>query len=141
MKKYILALLALLTPSVAHAQEDRFPGSAWFNITGPHVGGEEAGNWVMTGNATQNVVLAELNSWKLNTYVSVGFSKDTEGYEWNNKIIPGVGLGVTKDIGPGVMSIGVQAIHEEHFGKIYKTRDRSASGVQVAISYWIGWGR
>ena len=141
MKKYILAALLALTPSTAYAQEGKFPGSAWFNITGPHIGGEEAGNWILTANVTQAATVAEVDKWKLQPYVSVSLSKDTKGYEWNDKITPAVGVRATKNIGPGVFSAGVQAVHESHFGKFYRNGQRSASGVQVVISYWVGWGR
>lgn len=141
MKKYILAALLALAPNVAYAQDGQFPGSAWFNITGPHIGGEEKGNWILSGNATQSAILKDIDGWKLNTYVSVNFSKDTKGYEWNNKITPAVGIGVAKYVGNGVLNVGVQAVNETHYGKLYKNGDRSATGMQVGISYWVGWGR
>lgn len=141
MTKYILALLALTISSTAYAGDKNLPGSAWGNITGPHVGGEEDGNWVFTGNITQAATIAEVNQWKLQPYMAVSFSKDTKGYEWNNKVTPAVGLAITKNIGPGVMTAGIQAVHESHFGKIYRSDDRSTTGLQVAVSYWVGWGR
>lgn len=140
MKKYMLAILALLTPNYAHA-ESNFPGSAWINITGPHVGGGESGNWVLTAKANQDAVLTEVSDWKLSAYTSVGFVKDTKGYEWNNKVVPAVGVKATTNVPGGIFDIGVQYAHETHFGKVYKMPDRSSGGFQVSVNYWTGWGR
>ena len=141
MKKYILGLLVLLIPSIAHAEEGKFPGSAWVNVTGPHVGGEEDGNWILSSKAIQEVVVSDINTWKLSAYTSVSFSIDTMGYEWNNKVTPAIGLQISKEIGPGILTVGVQQTRETHFGKLYKSSPRSTSGTQVLINYWIGWGR
>ena len=140
MKKYMLAIVALLTPNYVHA-ESNFPGSAWINITGPHVGGGESGNWVLTAKANQDAVLTEVSDWKLSAYGSVGFSKDTKGYEWNNKVVPAVGIKATKDVPGGIFDIGLQYAHETHFGKVYKMPERSSGGLQLSVNYWTGWGR
>lgn len=141
MKKYVLGLVALLTPSIAYAEESNFPGSAWINITGPHVGGGEKGNWVLTAKANQDAVLTEVSDWKLSAFVSVGISTDTKGYEWNNKVTPATGIKLTKEIGSGIFDVGVQYAHETHFGKLYKMPERDAGGFQVTVNYWTGWGR
>jgi hypothetical protein len=141
MKKYLLGLIALLIPSAALAQESNFPGSAWINITGPHIGGGETGNWILTAKANQDAVIADLSGWDLSTYVSVGFVKDTKGYEWNNKFTPATGIKLTKQLNNGVFDIGIQYAYESHYGKIYRMPDRNSGGFQVSINYWVGWGR
>lgn len=141
MKKYILALTAILAPSVAYAEESNFPGSAWVNVTGPHVGGGEKGNWVVSGKINQDAVLTKLSDWKLSAFAGVGFSVDTKGYEWNNKVTPFTGVKLTKDIAGGMFDIGVQYAHEKHFGKVYVMPERSQGGLQVTVNYWTGWGR
>ena len=141
MIKYLFALAAILTPSLAYAEESNFPGSAWVNITGPHTGGEESGNWVITGKINQDAVLTEVSDWKLSAYANVAFSTDTKGFEWNNRITPATGLKLSRDMLGGSFDIGVQYAHETHFGRIYKRDERSQGGVQVTVNYWTGWGR
>jgi hypothetical protein len=142
MKKYILgSLLALVVPATAHAEDKNFPGSAWVNVTGPHVSGEEKGNWVLSGRIEQDAVLTEVADWKLAATTGIGFSTDTKGFEWNNKIVPSVGVKATREAFGGVMNVTVQYAYERRFGKLYKTDDRSDGGVQVVVNYWTGWGR
>lgn len=140
MKKFILAL-AVLLPSTAQAEEAKFPGNAWVNVTGPQVGTGERGNWVVSGKINQDAVLTEVSDWKLSAFASVGFSVDTKGYEWNNKVIPATGIKVTKDVAGGIFDIGVQYAHENNFGRLYKFPVRSQGGLQVSVNYWTGWGR
>jgi hypothetical protein len=140
MKKFILGFLALIAPTSAYAESD-FPGSAWVNVTGPHVGGGEKGNWVITAKANQDAVLTEVSDWKLSSFVSVSLSTDSKGYEWNNRVTPAVGMKITRDVPGGIFDIGVQYAHETHFGKLYKMPDRSSGGIQVSVNYWTGWGR
>jgi hypothetical protein len=141
MKKYMLVLSALLLPTAVHAEEGKFPGSAWFNITGPQVAGEEKGNWILSGRVTQDAVLTEVSDWKLSATTSVGFSKDTKGFEWNNKLAPSVGLKVSREAAGGYFDATVQYVYERRYGTLYRTKDRSDSGVQLSINYWVGWGR
>lgn len=142
MKKYLLAgVLGLALPTAAHAEEGKFPGSVWFNITGPYVSGEEKGNWILSGGVNQDAVLTEVANWKLSATAGVAFSKDTKGFEWNNKVVPSVGIKASRQVLGGAFDVTVQYAHERRFGTLYKTADRSDGGVQVTINYWAGWGR
>lgn len=140
MKKIILAL-ALMAPTAAMAEPVAYPGQAWVNVTGPHVGGEEEGNWIATGKIQQGVDWTELNGWRLNTAVSVTASIDTKGFEWNNRLMPAVSASVRKNTEAGQFELGVQLVHEKHFGKKYVTEKREATGVQLFANYWVGWGQ
>lgn len=141
MKKYVLCLLALTLPTAAYAEEGNFPGNAWVNVTGPLVAGEEKGNWVVTGRVTQDAVLSEVSDWKLSATSSVGFSKDTKGFEWNNRFIPSVGVKASTEAAGGYFDVNVQYVYERRFGTQYVTNDREDSGVQVSVNYWTSWGR
>jgi hypothetical protein len=141
MKKILLAI-ALTASTPALAEPVAYPGYAWVNVTGPAVGGEEQGNWVATSKVQQGVDWADLDGWRLNTAVSVSASVDTKGYEWNNKITPAVSASVRKNTKAGLFEVGVQLVHERHFGSRYVVRDnREATGVQVFANYWVGWGQ
>lgn len=140
MGKIMLALLALIaTP--AYAEPIAYPGTAWINITGPHSGGGEDGNWIASGKIQQGVDWVEVNGWRLNTAVSVTASKDTQGFDWNNRIAPAASASVRKSTDSSVFEIGVQVVNETHYGKVYKMPDSNSTSVQVFANYWVGWGR
>jgi hypothetical protein len=140
MKKLLIVLAALL-PTPALAEPLAYPGVAWVNVTGPHVSNGEKGNWVVSGKVQQGVDWAEVEGWRLNTSVSVAASKDTKGYDWNNKITPAISASVRKNSDAGLFEVGVQFVSETRFGSKYVTEPRSAQGVQVFANYWVGWGQ
>lgn len=141
MKKILLAL-ALIAPSAAMAEPIAYPGSAWANVTGPGLSGEEQGNWVVSGKIQQGADWIDVNGWKLGTAVSVMGSMDTKGFEWNNKVVPALSASVRKNTSAGQFELGVQLVHEKRFGKLYVIPgSREATGVQMFANYWVGWGR
>lgn len=140
MKK-LLIVLATLISTPAMAEPVAYPGHAWVNVTGPTLSGEEKGNWIVTGKIQQGVDWVELDGWRLNTAVSVSGSKDTKGFEWNNKIIPALSASARKNTEAGQFELGVQVVHERRFGDRYVTTNREATGVQLFANYWVGWGQ
>lgn len=140
MKKYLLALsVAVATP--AAAEPLAYPGTAWVNVTGPHAGAGEDGNWTVTSKVQQGVDWTEVNGWRLNTAVSVSTMVDTKGFDWNNRVAPAISASVRKTTESSVFEFGVQVVNETHFGRVYKMNDRSSTNVQVFANYWVGWGR
>lgn len=140
MKRIILALMALMA-SPAYAEPIAYPGTAWVNVTGPHAGGGEDGNWITTGKVQQGVDWAEVNGWRLNTAASVTASMDTKGFSWNNRVTPAFSASVRKITDSSVLEVGVQVANETHFGTRYRLPDSNSSSIQVFASYWVGWGR
>lgn len=140
MRKIILALLAAL-PTPALAEPIAYPGSAWVNVTGPHVGGEEHGNWIISGKVQQGADWIDMDGWRLQTFVSVAASADTKKFEWNNRFVPAVGVSIRKNTKVGLFEVGAQVVHETHFGKYYVMENRNSTGVQVFANYWKGWGQ
>ena len=140
MKK-LLAVLLLALPTPALAEPLAYPGTAWVSITGPHRGGGEDGNWIVSGKIQQGVDWTEVDGWRLQTFVSVSSTTDTKGFDWNNKVTPAVGASLRKHIASSVLELGVQYNNETHFGSVYKMPDRSTNGVQVYANYWTSWGR
>lgn len=142
----LLILLSLVgTPAIAEPLA--YPGSAWATISSPTTTDKdnpESDNWTLTGRVTQGVdwlTFGEKNDWTLNTYATIGFSLDTKGLDYNNRITPGIGVEITKPVKNGVFNIGIRAIHETRFGTEYKVPDRSSDTIQGYISYWSGWGK
>lgn len=140
MKKCLMAIgLAIATP--AAAEPLAYPGTAWVNITGPHSGGGEDGNWIATSKVQQGIDWTEIGGWRLNTAVSVTTSVDTKGFDWNNRTAPAVSASVRKTTESSVFEVGVQVVNETHFGKLYKMPDRNSTSMQVFANYWVGWGK
>ena len=107
MKKMLLALLALI-PTPALAEPLAYPGTAWVNVTGPHAGAGEDGNWLASGKVQQGIDWTEINGWRLNTAVSVTATVDTKGFDWNNRVAPAVSASVRKTSESSVFEVGVQ---------------------------------
>jgi hypothetical protein len=140
MKKILLALcLALPTPALA--EPIAYPGFAWVNVVGPHVGGEEDGNWVITGRVQQGADWVDIDGWRLQTFVAVTASTDTKKFEWNDRLIPAIGASIRKDTKIGQFEIGTQLVHESRFGRRQVGVGRETTGIQVFANYWAGWGR
>lgn len=141
MKKSFIAF-ALAVAAVGASAEGlkplSYPGSAWSVVTFPAgVAGSEEHNAVLAGKIEQGVVWKKFGSkgeWELNTYASFGYSVDREGYGYNNKLVPAIGVKMTRKFDSGVVDIGVQAVHENRF-KDHK----SGAGVQAYVSVWSGW--
>ena len=55
-------------------------------------------------------------------FVGVGLVLDTKGYEWNNKILPRLGLKANKYFRKGVVSIGTAYSYEDRFKSIHQQR-------------------
>lgn len=140
MKKFLLAL-CLSLPTPALAEPIAYPGNAWVNVVGPHVGGEEEGNWIISGKVQQGADWVDLDGWRLQTFVAVTASTDTKRFEWNDRLVPAVGASIRKNTKVGQFEFGTQLVHETHFGKRYVMEGRKATGVQVFANYWAGWGQ
>lgn len=147
MKKILLTVALFASSTPAMAEPLAYPGSAWVTVSSPTTASKdspESGNWTLQGKVTQGIdwlTFGKNNDWSLNTYATVGFSLDTKGMDYNNKVTPGVGVKVSKQIKNGVLDIGVQAIHETRFGNKYIIPDRSSSAIQGYVSLWSGWGK
>lgn len=141
MKKLLMAV-ALLLPAPALAEPLAYPGTAWVNVSGPHydIDGDK-GNWITSAKVQQGVDWAELEGWRLQTFVSVEANMDTNGYDWNNSVAPAVGASVRKTGAKSVFEVGVQYTSETNFGKLYKSPDRTSQTFQVFANYWVEWGR
>ena len=148
MKKIVVAL-ALVASSVGAFAEGfkapvGFPGSHWSVLTfnpSPIKGTPEDNNVLLQGKIEQGIDwmrLGEDKRWRLNTYASVGYSWDKNGLAYNNKVVPAVGVKMSRDFENGVLDIGIEAVHQRNFRGVTVGRD-SGTGVQAYVSYWFGW--
>lgn len=146
MKKFASLILAAVfaVGFVSSAQAEglkplAYPGSSWGTLTWPSgvKGTGEEHNAVLTGKVEQGIdwlKFGDGNRWTLNTYGSLGYSADHEGLDWNNKVVPAIGVKVSRAYEKGVVDIGVQAFRERRWKS-----DQDGNGVQVYASYWFGW--
>jgi len=139
MKKLLvfICLLAFTGPIFADGPLG-YPGSAWAVVTFPtSTSGPEKDNLMFQGKIEQGIDWMYLDSkskWKLNTYVSFGYSVDSEAFGYNNKAVPAIGVKTVRSFDNGVLEFGVQAIHEDRW-----IDNVSSNGVQAYASTWFGW--
>jgi hypothetical protein len=148
MKKTLISLALSVASIGAFAQEGLkpigYPGSNWSVLTynpGVVKGSGEEDNVLLQGKFEQGVDWFKFGAdknWKFNTYVSLGYSADKNGLSYNNKLVPALGAKISRSFDNGVLDLGVQAVHENHFRGV-TSGPKSGSGVQVYASYWFGW--
>lgn len=153
MKKTIVSLTALLASSAALAGPIGYPGSTWGEFVTPSSvikGSPEDNNWLYLGKVTQGIDWFKFGTdqkWTLDTYASFGFSMDRNHLTYNDKIVPAIGVRVDRSFNNGIVTVGVEALHERHFGDMYNGGSpvtgtpvrMSGNGVQAYVSYWFGW--
>lgn len=145
MKKILIAaaILAASTSAFAQSGPIGYPGSNWSVLTvNPSVieGTPEDNNILLQGKLEQGIDWFRFGdgNWVLNTFGSVGYSVDKNQLSYNNKIVPALGIKVSRKFDQGVIDVGTQLVHERRF----RTPDgfpSSGTGVQVYVSYWFGW--
>lgn len=140
MKKTLVTLALVALSGAALAQPVGYPGINWSVLTlNPGVIRDtgERDNMLLQGNLEQGVDwvhFGEGNRWRFTSYGSLGYSVDRAGLDYNNKLVPAVGVKISRSYDNGVVDLGVQAVHERHFRS-----NRSGTGVQAYASYWFGW--
>lgn len=147
MKKIIIATAIALSSLSATAEGLKplaYPGSNWSMFTlnpGVIKGTPEDNNYLLQGRLEQGIIwkrFGDNKEWALNTYGALGYSVDKNGLAYNNKLVPAIGVKMTRSFENGVVDIGVQLVHENHFRGV-NFGPRSGTGVQLFASYWFGW--
>jgi hypothetical protein len=119
------------------AQPLAYPGSTWGQVIYPSgLSLEERENTLLSGRVEQGVDWFRFGNeqWKFNTYAAVGYSTDTKGLPYNNKVTPALGFKISRSFETGVLDLGLQAVHERRW-----KANTSDSGLQVYASWWFGW--
>jgi hypothetical protein len=111
----------------------RFPGSSWA-IVG-NVSPVEHGNLVAEGFVTQGVVAKRFRAATVVPFAQTTLSRDTHGFDWDNKAIYGGGLKAV-NLGGGDLytEVGLAYLRERRFAP-----DRSAAQLAVFMNFSFGW--
>jgi hypothetical protein len=138
VRNFICSLIVLgaLTGSAGAQQSTpptpvTLPGSFW-NSTGD-VGPAEPDNHMTQGALEQGITLWRRGSWFVGPFLSVSFTADTAGYEWNNKHPMTVAGRLQRRFNNAVLQVGAGVMFEED-PSTGEERHPTAF-----VGYWAGW--
>jgi len=117
---------------VAAQQKGHFPGETWA-IAG-HISPVEHGNLIEEAYITQGYVVKRFRKSVVIPYGEVTFGHDSQGFDWENKVIPGGGVKVGVSTGEAYTEIGLGYLRETRVNT-----GETASGVKVFISTSYSW--
>jgi len=126
MKQLMITVMLLLLATAAQAQTT-YPGSVW--STNGTVSPVEKNNFISMTHVEQGIKNsgAEL-------FGQATFQTDSQGLDWNRRIIQGVGARYTEAIKGGLVRVGLSYLSEKRF--VYPNR---ISGFAFTIDMWAGW--
>ncbi|HKW68047.1 MAG TPA: hypothetical protein VJP04_12210 [Terriglobales bacterium] len=111
---------------------NRFPGSTWAAFG--NISPVEHGNWIGQAFVSQGVVARRFGKTALVPYVQATFSRDTKGFDWDNKAVYGSGLKFAFTHEPTYTEFGVGYLRENRFYS-----GQSAGTLSIFINFWCGW--
>jgi hypothetical protein len=128
--------LFFFAPSAAFALDLNFPGSFFGEVRYPNSPvQEERDNFAAEGSIEQGIDWARIGSrLTLNTFGELRYTLDTAGLDYNNRVIPGIGIKLKARVGTGIIQFGVKGVEEYRFKS-----DRSAAIVLGFANWWFGW--
>ena len=111
---------------------NHFPGSSWAAFG--NISPVEHGNWIGQAYLSQGIVAKRIGRTALVPYAESTFSRDSKGFDWDNKIVCGSGVKAAFTEGNAYTEIGAGYLHEErlHSGQ-------SAGGLSVFLNFSFGW--
>jgi hypothetical protein len=110
----------------------RFPGSSWAAVG--TLSPFEHGNIIGQGYASQGVVAKRFGSTALVPYVETTFSRDSKGFDWENKAIYGSGIKLSIPHNQLYTEIGASYQHEKRFQS-----GHSAGGLTLYMNFSFAW--
>jgi hypothetical protein len=115
------------------------PGQMW--ITAGSASPIEKGNLLTQAFIEQDasVFATWNNSLWITPYVSAGLAFDAQGYSWNNKIDPAVGIKLNRSFRTGVISAGIAYTYENRFRNQEGATFRPTAGVKDFVQDWFAW--
>jgi hypothetical protein len=133
---YLACSLFFFAPVHAFALELSFPGSFFGEVRYPNSPvQEERDNFSAEGNIEQGIDWIRIGKrLTLNTFAELRYTLDTAGLDYNNRVIPGIGIKLKARVGSGVVQFGVKGVEEYRFKS-----DRSAAIVLGFANWWFGW--
>jgi hypothetical protein len=115
--------------------KSRFPGSSWGTIG--NISPVEHGNYIFMDYVTQAYILHRFGARKteaLMPYSEITLSKDTKGFDWENKAVEGGGIKYSIPKGEFYTEFGAGYLHENRFDS-----GLSASGLKVFMNFSYAW--
>jgi len=110
----------------------RFPGSTWA-IVGT-LSPVEHGNIITQGFVSQGVVAKRFSKMALVPFGQLTLSRDTQGFDWENKALYGSGLKIVIPRDEVYTEIGTVYLHERRFQS-----GQSAGGLTVFANFSFSW--
>ena len=109
------------------------PGQGWTSIGNQSP--IEHNNFYLQSYVEQSAAVYSTFSGSVTVtpFVGMGLVLDTKGYEWNNKVLPRIGVKVNKYFRKGVVSVGSAYAYEDRF------KSFNSSGMTVFVQDWFGW--
>lgn len=143
MKRHVfgiaLVLLCLALCSGSAFAIVGFRGSTWGDLRG-EMPNEGENNLLLNGWIKQGVDWMKWGNVTLNTYATLRYQADTEGYDWNNLVGPGVGISLEAFSPRGITgSVGVEYIWDRYLGVDEASAfDVNAHKIVIYVN-WYGW--
>jgi len=109
------------------------PGQGWTSIGNQSP--IEHNNFYLQSYVEQSAAVYSTFSGSVTVtpFVGMGLVLDTKGYEWNNKVLPRIGVKANKYFRKGVVSAGSAYAYEDRF------KSFNSSGMTVFVQDWFGW--
>jgi len=109
------------------------PGQMWVAIG--NVSPIEHNNVYFQSHAEQGAEIFAIDSQSITVtpYISITGGFDTAGYDWNNKIVPSLGMRANKFFRAGILSLGSSYSYEDRFNNL------KSSGLTLYAQDWFGW--
>jgi hypothetical protein len=113
-------------------KSSRFPGSSWAAVG--TLSPIEHGNIIGQGYASQGVVAKRFGRTALVPYVETTLSRDSKGFDWENKVTYGSGIKFSIPRNELYTEIGACYLHETRFES-----GQSAGGVTLYMNFSFSW--
>jgi len=110
----------------------RFPGSSWAAIG--NISPVERGDIIGQGYFSQGVIAKRFSRATLVPYAEATFSRDSKGFDWDNKAVYGSGVKAIIPHGDVYTELGAGYLHENRFHS-----GRSAGALTVFMNFSFGW--
>lgn len=111
-----------------------YPGNTW-GLVGA-LSPMERDNIFSQFHMEQGVAIVKLQNYYLIPGMAVDVSRDSRGYDWNNKVSANFGPKLVRIFNRGIVRVGAAFVNEYR-----TTTGNSASGLMTSMDYWFGWGQ
>jgi hypothetical protein len=111
---------------------NRFPGSSWAAVG--NISPVEHGNIIAQGYVSQGIVAKRFTRTNLVPYGEMTLSRDSKHFDWDNKVISGVGVKVVFPQGDLYTDLGAAYLRENRLES-----GRSAGGLTIFMNASFGW--